>query len=89
MHTYSAETVEGSRETYTDHKRLWWNLSLVNPLVPLFGVANSVNASEPPREYVSGKPPSLTDFYHHLPTPGLHRPKAVIPILRDLAEYPR
>ena len=38
---------------------------------------------------MSGKLPSLTDFYHHLPTLGLHRPKAVIPILSDLAEYPR
>lgn len=39
MHSYSVETTDGVIVTYTDHKRWWWLLSLVNPLIPLAGVA--------------------------------------------------
>ncbi len=39
MHTYSTVTADGATESYTDRKRLWWTLSLLNPLVPLIGVA--------------------------------------------------
>ncbi len=39
MHTYSIDTSGGNSITYTDRKRLWWLLSLVNPLIPLLGVA--------------------------------------------------
>ena len=39
MHTYSIEAEDGGAVSYTDNKRLWWTLSLVNPLVPLMGVA--------------------------------------------------
>ena len=37
MTTHAIETPEGT-VTYTDHKRWWWLLSLVNPLIPLVGV---------------------------------------------------
>ena len=39
MHSYSVETTDGVIVTYTDHKRWCWLLSLVNPLIPLAGVA--------------------------------------------------
>jgi alkane 1-monooxygenase len=38
MHTYSIESDTGNTISYTDKKRLWWLLSLVNPLIPLIGV---------------------------------------------------
>jgi len=39
MHSYSVELPDGHRESYTDGKRWWWLLSLVNPMLPLVGVA--------------------------------------------------
>ena len=39
MHTYAIQTDDGLSISYTDNKRWWWLLSLVNPLIPLIGVA--------------------------------------------------
>jgi alkane 1-monooxygenase len=38
MHTYTIEVSDSYTETYTDRKRWWWCLSLMNPLIPLIGV---------------------------------------------------
>jgi alkane 1-monooxygenase len=39
MHTYTIDNAAGQPVSYTDGKRLWWLLSLVNPLIPLVGVS--------------------------------------------------
>ena len=38
MHTYIIDSPDGSSVNYTDKKRIWWLLSLVNPLIPLAGL---------------------------------------------------
>ena len=38
VHTYIIDTPDGSSVNYTDKKRIWWLLSLVNPLIPLAGL---------------------------------------------------
>ena len=38
MHTDTIDTPDGSSVNYTDKKRIWWLLSLVNPLIPLAGL---------------------------------------------------
>jgi alkane 1-monooxygenase len=39
MQPYSIDTADRGRIIYTDKKRIWWLLSLVNPLIPLVGLA--------------------------------------------------
>jgi alkane 1-monooxygenase len=36
--TYVAEQPDGTLDAYTDKKRWWWTLSLLNPLIPLLGI---------------------------------------------------
>ena len=38
MTTYSIDTPDTGRVTYTDKKRGWWLLSLANPMIPLVGI---------------------------------------------------
>ncbi len=38
MQTYTAQRADGGTDVYTDGKRWWWFLSLLNPLLPLVGV---------------------------------------------------
>ncbi|XOV82804.1 MAG: alkane 1-monooxygenase [bacterium] len=38
MRAYSIVETAGQIVTYTDRKRWWWTLSLINPLLPLIGV---------------------------------------------------
>ena len=38
MTTYSIDTPDKGRVTYTDKKRGWWLLSLANPMIPLVGI---------------------------------------------------
>jgi len=46
MTTYSIDTPDTGRVNYTDKKRLWWLLSLANPLIPLVGIVG---------QYISGE----------------------------------
>lgn len=47
MHQYTLTSADGQVESYTDHKRFWWMLSLVNPLIPLLGVGGHlISANE-------------------------------------------
>ena len=47
MHTYTIETPDCRTVSYTDNKRWFWLLSLVNPLIPLVGVsAHAVTGNE-------------------------------------------
>jgi len=38
-HFYVAEQSDGTTESYVDKKRWWWMLSLLNPLIPILGIA--------------------------------------------------
>lgn len=42
MKTYSLETADNGLVTYSDRKRLFWLLSLLNPLIPFLGIAGQV-----------------------------------------------
>ncbi len=38
IHAYSATNAQGRPITWRDHKRGWWALSVVYPLLPLLGI---------------------------------------------------
>jgi len=46
MTTYSIDTPDTGRVNYTDKKRLWWLLSLANPLIPLVGIVGQYFSGE-------------------------------------------
>ncbi|MFP6807300.1 MAG: alkane 1-monooxygenase [Pseudomonadales bacterium] len=47
MRTYSLEIEDSSIISYTDKKRWWWLLSLVNPLIPFVGIIGHYSTGDP------------------------------------------